>query len=235
MKMQQIKLVVCDMAGTTVTDEHEVEACFTQAARKTGLKMTDDEILSVQGWAKRYVFEVFWERQLGNREINWDKNVEHSYTVFKKILEDHYRSQEITPTKGCLELFAFLKEHEIAIALTTGFYRKVADIILDKLGWMKDGTVQVSITSDEVPNGRPEPDMIRKAMKLLQITDRKSVINIGDTPSDIQSGKKAGCLLSCCVTNGTHTQKQLGVFAPDMSFNHLGELKLYLQQCLQKV
>jgi len=32
--MKAIKLVVFDMAGTTVLDQHEVEKCFKQAALK---------------------------------------------------------------------------------------------------------------------------------------------------------------------------------------------------------
>ena len=48
MKEQGIQLVVCDMAGTTIRDEHEVEACFVKAALATHLHMTEEEILAVQ-------------------------------------------------------------------------------------------------------------------------------------------------------------------------------------------
>lgn len=228
--IKDIKLVVFDMAGTTVTDNHEVELCFTLAAQKTGLKMTDEEILAVQGWSKIQVFETFWERQTGQRNQQWKNQVEHSYAVFREILEDHYHSNEIIPTRGCLELFSFLREHNIAIALTTGFYRKVADIILGKLSWKAGGIIDFSVTSDEVPHGRPEPDMIRKAMQTLQVSDRKSVINIGDTPSDIQSGRNAGVLYSCCVTNGTHSAAQLMPLNPDLAFASLQDMKIWLEK-----
>ncbi len=236
----QIQLVVCDMAGTTVRDEHEVESCFTKAAMETQLQMTDEEILAVQGWAKRHVFEVFWERQVGNKDGEWEKKVENSYGIFRKILEDHYRNSPIYPTTGCIELFALLKEKNIPIALTTGFYRKVTNIILDKLGWLhalnkqyignSTTTLQASIASDEVEHGRPHPDMIFKAMRLLGIKDAKNVINIGDTPSDIQSGKNAGCLYSFCVTNGTHTADQLLPHQPDKEFNSMSEFKKWLEK-----
>ena len=130
-----VQLIVCDMAGTTVRDEHEVESCFTKAAMETNLQMTDEEILAVQGWAKRYVFEVFWERQVGNKGEEWLKKVETSYSIFRDILEDHYRNSPVLPTVGCLELFSYLKEKNIPVALTTGFYRKVTNIIAGKLGW----------------------------------------------------------------------------------------------------
>jgi phosphonatase-like hydrolase len=235
-----VQLIVCDMAGTTVRDEHEVESCFTKAAMQTNLQMTDEEILAVQGWAKRHVFEVFWERQVGNKGEEWRNKVDNSYAIFRDILEDHYRSSPVLPTKGCLELFAFLKEKNIPVALTTGFYRKVTNIILEKSGWLqgldeqhvgnKNTIIQASLASDEVVHGRPQPDMIFKAMQLLGVKDAKNVINIGDTPSDIQSGKNAGCLYSFCLTNGTHSAEQLLPHQPDKAFSSMIEFKTWLEE-----
>jgi phosphonatase-like hydrolase len=235
-----VQLIVCDMAGTTVRDEHEVESCFTKAAMQTNLQMTDEEILAVQGWAKRHVFEVFWERQVGNKGDEWRNKVENSYTIFRDILEDHYRNSPVLPTAGCLELFAFLKEKNIPVALTTGFYRKVTNIILEKLGWLHalneqyvgnaTTIIQASLASDEVENGRPQPDMIFKAMQLLGVKDAKNVINIGDTPSDIQSGKNAACRYSFCVTNGTHSTEQLLPHQPDKAFASMFEFKSWLKE-----
>ncbi|MFN8343653.1 MAG: HAD hydrolase-like protein [Spirosomataceae bacterium] len=216
---QPIQLVVFDMAGTTVTDQHEVEACFAKAARLTGIDATDEEILAVQGLAKRYVFQLFWRKQLGESHPDVEQRVDESYALFKDILEEHYHTQPVLPTDGCLALFDYLHKHHIKIALTTGFYRIVTDIILDKLGWLESldehrvGTassiIQASIASDEVEQGRPHPLMIQKAMRLLGVTDPQKVINVGDTPSDLQSGRAAGVYLNVGVTNGTHTAEQL--------------------------
>src|SRR5919202_2470023 len=134
--MQPIELVVFDMAGTTVTDHHEVERCFAQAAAETGLFVTDERILAMQGLAKRYVFETLWKEQLGDLHPDVTKLVDVSYAAFRSILENHYLTNGATPTEGCQEVFDYLKSRGIAIALTTGFYRTVTDIILDKLGWL---------------------------------------------------------------------------------------------------
>ncbi len=235
-----IQLVVCDMAGTTIRDEHEVEQCFSIAANKTGLKMTDEEILAVQGWGKRHVFEVFWERQIGKENDSFMEKVENSYSVFARILEDYYTHHTVYPSEGAVELFAWLKAHQIPVALTTGFYRKVTNIILAKLDWLKglnsqyigngSSIIQASLASDEVDRGRPHPDMILKAMRLLSITQTSDVINIGDTPSDIESGKKAGCRFSFCVTNGTHSATQLLSSRPDKSFSSISEFNGWLHE-----
>jgi phosphonatase-like hydrolase len=232
--MQPIQLVVFDMAGTTVTDHHEVERCFAEAAAETGLFTSAERILAMQGLAKRWVFETLWKEQLGETHPDVPAQVEVSYRAFTRILEHHYRTNGATPTEGCTEVFAYLHEQNIAIALTTGFYRVVTDIILEKLGWLNglndarvgtpDSIIQVSVTSDEVERGRPFPYMIERAMSLLNITDPRTVINIGDTPSDLLSGRSAGVLLNLGVTNGTHSRDQLEDHPHDALLNSLADL-----------
>lgn len=217
--MNYSALVVLDMAGTTVTDQQEVETCFAEAARASGLEMTPEEILAIQGQKKRWVFEHYWARQLGARDTAWQAQVEASFTLFKRLLEDHYRTHPVTPTDGCLETLDALRDLGAAVALTTGFYREVTDLLLDRLGWRAglnawhvgtpDTRIQASICSDDVPEGRPAPGMIYLAMARTGVMDLDRVINVGDTPSDLGSGAAARVALNLGVTNGTHTADQL--------------------------
>jgi len=236
--MRTIQLVVFDMAGTTVTDHHEVERCFAEAAAQTGLTVSDERILAMQGLSKRHVFETLWKEQLGADSPEVPTHVDVSYDVFRDVLEAHYRSQGATPTEGCLDTFTTLHERGIKIALTTGFYRVVTDIILEKLGWLAglneqrigtaDSLIQLSIASDEVAQGRPQPLMIQRAMRLLNVTDPKQVVNIGDTPSDLLSGQAAGVALNLGLTNGTHTRAQLEAYPHDKLLGSLRELPALL-------
>lgn len=235
-QMNDIKLVVLDMAGTTVMDQHEVEHCFKLAAQKNGLNSSDDRILALQGYAKLYVFQLLWTEQLGEGNPEIESLAKQSYKDFTKILENHYQTEAIFPTEGCLELFNYLHSKGIYIALTTGFYRKVANIILQKLGWLqtlnnnyinlsnKTG-IHISVTPDEVNGqGRPSPKMIEHAMTICGITDPKQVINIGDTPVDLAFGKNAGVRYALGVCNGTHTKEQLVDFPNDGLLNKISDL-----------
>lgn len=234
--MYPIRLVVFDMAGTTVQDKKEVETCFAKACEYVGLNVTEERILALQGYSKVEVFKMLWEEKIGKEHPEYNENVIYSYDYFRLILEEHYRKNEVVPTEGCLEIFDFLRKNNIKIALTTGFYRVVTNIILEKLGWL-DGleynyvntsgraVIDVSIASDEVPKGRPEPYMIQKAMKLMGVSDPYEVINIGDTPSDLKSGVRAGCRMSLGVVNGTHTRQQLTILRNDGLLDSLKDLK----------
>lgn len=237
--MRNVKMVVFDMAGTTVKDENEVEKCFVEAAASTGLEYSVDEIVSMMGWSKRLVFETLWKKNLPEADDDTiNKNIDESYFKFKEVLENHYKTQPVFPVEGTLKLFSLLKSQGIKIVTTTGFYRQVTDIILARLGWDKgldkdyigriDSIIDLSISSDQVENGRPFPDMIFKAMKTFGIDDPKQVIKIGDTPSDLQAGKNAQCYLSLGVTNGTHTKEQLGQYDNDGLLPTVARLTDYL-------
>ena len=109
----------------------------------------------------------------------------------------------------------------------------MTDIILEKLGWLAglneqrigraDSLIQLSIASDEVERGRPYPQMIEKAMRILGVTNPKAVVNIGDTPSDLLSGRAAGVALNLGLTNGTHSRDQLDAYPHDLLLGSLRE------------
>lgn len=232
-----IQLAVFDMAGTTVRDRHEVETCFAEAARQTGLRVPAARLQAVQGWAKRFVFETLWQEKRGPG-ADVSRQVEKSYAAFREILEYHYRTQPVHPTDGCLATFDFLKKHRVPIALTTGFYREVTDLILERLSWHLglddshrgdfDCRIQLSLASDEVPQGRPAPDLILRAMAVLGVTEPAAVVNIGDTPADLASARAAGVGLSVGVTNGTHTRRQLLACPHDELLDSLAALPALL-------
>ena len=237
--MDKIEMVVFDMAGTTVKDKNEVEKCFVEAAKQTQLPYVREDIIAMMGWSKKKVFETLWNKALPNEPSETiQSKVSESYEMFKQILEDHYRKAEVSPSENCLETFKALREKGIKIALTTGFYREVTNIILNRLGWDKnldeqyvskgESVIDISIASDEVEAGRPEPFMIQKAMKVLNVNDASKVINIGDTPSDILSGNNAGCKYSFGVCNGTHTKEQLAALPNDGLLENIGEIKNFI-------
>ena len=238
MLSDNVSLVVFDMAGTTMVDNGEIENCFYNACLKNGLEVTRSQINAMMGWSKIVVFQTFWKEKLGEDHPDLEQKVQESYDLFRALLEDHYRTTEQKPTVGALETIEWLREHGVKVVLTTGFYREVTDIILEKLGWDKgldaerisigDSIIDMSITSDEVEKGRPEPFMIQKAMTQFGVIDSKRVIKVGDTPVDLAAGRNADCLFSLAVTNGSHTEAELAPLDHDGLLPTLGHLKSFL-------
>jgi len=227
MTQPSIRLVMFDMAGTTVCDRDEVLLCFAEACAQSGIMADASRLNALMGVSKLEVFQLLWREQLGLEAdaSAIESRAGQTFQIFRNILEGYYRTHPVEPTDGALELFGWLRERNILIALNTGFYRAVTDIILNKLGWLVGldrnyvggvgSVIDYSIASDEVPLGRPEPFMIRKAMATFGIEDAKQVLKIGDTPVDLAEGRRAGCAASLAVTNGTHTRAALEVLDND--------------------
>jgi phosphonatase-like hydrolase len=132
------------------------------------------------------------------------------HTDFVRRMIDFYQTDaSVKEIPGAVETFRRLRAAGIKTALDTGFSRNIVDAILKRLGWQDSTLLDTTITSDEVPRGRPHPDMIHKAMRELGITDAKRVAKVGDTPSDLEEGMSAGCGMVIGVTGGSHTEGQL--------------------------
>ena len=67
------------------------------------------------------------------------------------------------------------------------------------------------VTSDEVPRGRPYPDMVLALMSRFGILSASHVAKIGDTPSDLHEGTSANCGWVIGVCEGSHTREELAV------------------------
>lgn len=220
--MLPFDLVCFDMAGTTVRDGGEVARCLLEASLATGIKTSRERILPMMGWSKRQVFETLWAEQMRPLHPDFRPRVEASYRHFRNLLEHHFEAQAVEATDGCLECFAWLQRENIKICLTTGFYRRVTDIIIGRLHWDVP-----SIASDEVARGRPAPYLIFRAMEKVGVVDVRRVVAIGDTPSDLAAGKNAGCGWTLGVTNGNYPGEKLAEFHNDGLLANLGELRSF--------
>ena len=71
--MKKIRLVVFDMAGTTVFDRGNVADAFQQAFRASGLEVGREKIKTVMGWRKkdaiRMLLEQFYPEHANEEKI----------------------------------------------------------------------------------------------------------------------------------------------------------------------
>ena len=207
--MAAVELVVLDMAGTTIEDHGEVLTAFKSALGKNHIQTSEDFLLKWRGASKKQVLRQCIEEQFGKEASDNPKRIEQAYGDFRNFLEDLYAREGVRPIHGAAETFKWLRTHNIQISLTTGFYRKVADMILQKVGW-NSGAVDTSICSDEVAMGRPAPYLIFRAMEATRITDVHRVVNVGDTTLDLLSAVNAGVRGNVGVLTGAQTLLHLG-------------------------
>ncbi len=200
-----IELIIFDIAGTLIEDHDEVASAFLEALRANHIEISDDEIKEWKGGAKREVITHFVERQFGRcRNLPL---IDRTYNEFCFRLEEKFSAGGIVPITGALDTLIWARERGYKLATTTGFYREVRDRILDNLQWRDH--FDAHVCSDDVAHGRPAPDMIQRAMQLCNVSDPKTVVTVGDTPLDLQSGTRADCGWVIGVLTGTHQRPRL--------------------------
>jgi phosphonatase-like hydrolase len=221
-----IDLVVFDLAGTTVNDEDGVNQCVRGALEKVGLVTTREAVNEVMGIPKPVALRQLIAQATGGNRLLHQLNAIHADFV-DRMIRFYRMDPSVHEIPGANDTFRRLRSAGIKIALDTGFSRDVVEVLLDRLGW-KNGPVNATVTSDEVPRGRPHPDMIQKIMNQLGIKDPRRVAKVGDTPADLQEGTNAGCGLVIGVTGGSHTAEQLQPFAHTHLIGSVAELPALL-------
>jgi len=209
--MPQIKLAVFDMAGTTIHDENNVAKAFQAALNKHGYPLVSlQEANEKMGYSKpQAITELLEIHEPDSSKITEDFISEIHLDFVQGMLEYYTTEPSIRAVPDAEEVFDKLHALGIKVALDTGFSRDITDIILSRVGWTGGRFVDATAASDEVPEGRPAPYMIRKIMAELGIEDPKEVIKIGDTEVDVNEGHNTGCLMSIAVTSGIFSRAEL--------------------------
>lgn len=194
-------LVIFDMAGTTVEDRGQVPAAFAAALSANGFLLSADEISRVRGASKRQAIRSLLPPTERHR-------AEGIYEEFRHELASRYASDGVRSVPGALDAFRHLRAHGARIALTTGFDRDLATLLLAAIGWTRN-TVDALVCGDDVTNGRPAPDLILLAMSVTSTLDPGKVANVGDTTLDLESAARAGVRWNIGVLSGAHRREAL--------------------------
>lgn len=202
--MGNIRLVVFDLSGTTVHDDTGVRDCLYQAAREFDLATTPDEILLHMGTNKIHLFQFLIARSQGAaidfadfEKIQDPDTYERAKAIFdryEQLMIDHYR-KSVREVPGAADAFRWCHANGIKVATDTGFHGAITEAIMDGLGWLAAGLVDLSVHVECIlgGRGRPAPYMIFHAMQALNVQSVHEVIKVGDTPADMLEGYNAGC------------------------------------------
>ncbi len=204
--MPKISLVVFDIAGTIIEDHGEVVEAFRIALRDNGMVIPEAVLIERKGASKKEVIRHFIEEQFGPIAEHMEK-AEHTYAGFQRLLRNLYIEKGIKAIDGAEDTFEVLRKRGIKLATTTGFDREVSNVILEALEWTEIFTANV--TSTDVLHGRPAPYMIFHAMEQSGVSSVGEVVNVGDTPLDLQAGTNAGVRGVVGVLTGMHPRERL--------------------------
>jgi len=218
----KIAMVVFDMAGTTVDEGNVVYRTLHKAIEKVCPSVSFEDVLKL-GAGKEKLQAIRETLSGSNISLN-EATIQEIFKDFLGLLDIAYANLIVVPTNNTERLFNELRTKDIKVVLNTGYNTVTAISLLNKLNWVKGVQYDLLVTSSDVSNNRPMPDMILYAMDKLNITDASTVIKVGDSTIDIEEGRNAGCKYNIGVTTGAHTKAQLEKANPDYIFDNIYDL-----------
>jgi phosphonatase-like hydrolase len=217
-----IRMVVFDMAGTTINEDNIVYKTLQSAINTFGIEVELNEVLAIGAGKEKLNAIKDIIKTYGN-DVDFSK-AEQIFELFMTSLVHSYEVFNIEPMPFAESVLMELKKRNILVVLNTGYDRKIAEFILNKINWQIESHFDLLVTATDVLVPRPAPDMIKYAMNILGVHNPSEVIKIGDSQIDIEEGKNANCLLSIGITTGAQTKSQLALSSPDYIIDNLNEL-----------
>jgi len=206
--MARISMVVFDLAGTTIDDGGGVVLrCLAETTAAFDLPGDDDALNALMGLNKHEVFALLAARR-GDAPDSARRVADDALALFLEHMHAAYEAH-LSPLPGVEDTFKFLRSRGVKIATDTGFESSVTSLIMERLDWPGRLT-DLSVCSSDVPRGRPAPYMVFQAMEKLGVSDVRTVMKVGDSPSDLQEGVNAGCGEVVGVLSGAHDLATLG-------------------------
>jgi phosphoglycolate phosphatase len=196
--------VLClDMAGTTVRDNDTVMNAFGAAIASRNLPVAEFQA------AMKYAVDTMGQSKIEVfRHILGDESAaQAANATFEETYGKSVAAGELSPIPGAVELFAACRAAGLKVCLSTGFSPVTRDAIVETLGW--GALVDLFLSPADAGRGRPWPDMPLTALLRLGGSSVHELAVVGDTPSDVECGLRAGAGLVVGVLTGASAAAEL--------------------------
>lgn len=204
-KNKNIKMIVFDMAGTTINENGIVYETLYSTMKDFGLNVSKSDQKNWHGANKKEVLDKYL---LSNNLMRSSIQNDLHSKFFNNLKKQYFESNNIELIDPNLpELLTNIRKNDIKVTLNTGYNREIQNSIIHKLNMYE--YVNNYVCSDDVLKGRPYPYMIYKLMEQNDIINPKQVVKVGDSQNDIFEGKNAGCFSSIGVLSGIENKKSL--------------------------
>ena len=205
MPNNRIQLAVIDMAGTTVADDGLVVSAFEAAATAVGVPAHGEE----RERARKYVIDTMGQSKIAvfRKLFGDDEAAQRANRAFESAYEGLIDDGRARPIEGAVDAITRLRERGVKVALTTGFSNTTQEKLVVALGWQ--ALADLVLAPGDGVRGRPFPDLILTALIRAQVDAVHNVAALGDTSSDVESGRRAGVAIAAGTLTGAHDENQL--------------------------
>ncbi len=179
---QRISGAVFDMDGLLLDTERVVSEAWDEAARRVGFDDVAYAKLSCLGCNEAGT-RAFFLRTYGE-EFDYQTFRALTRTLAHAVLDVHVPVKE-----GAAEILRMLKEHGVSLAVASSTREVTVRDQLERAGLLQ--YFDAVITGDMVTNGKPHPEIFRKAAAALGL-EPQECLAFEDSKNGIRSAYRAG-------------------------------------------
>jgi len=177
-----IKAIIFDMDGVITNTMPYHYNAWRRALAKSAIRVSRYEVYKREGQPGRETIREFLaEHGKALSQAEQSNILREKERLFKKAVKAKF-------IKGSRGLLRSLKRRGFLIAVVTGTSRKEVKKILPCAIYKLFDAI---ITSDEVKNGKPDPEPFLKGIKNLGVAKNKAIV-IENAPFGVLAAKKAG-------------------------------------------
>ena len=212
-----IKAVILDMDGTVVSSLPVIYHCENEISLKyLKTTLTLEEVIAKFGPSARTIIANMTSRL---PEDLRSRAVSDYYECYRM---NFARKGLVFP--GIVSLLQKIRSSGTHTALVTGVEKAMMEFSLEPFDLSK--FFETRISADDVRNGKPDPEGINLALSRMRVGPKESIY-IGDSPSDMIAGRRAGVLTGAALwspeNKGDPTTEH-----PDYEFRSVRQLSEFL-------
>lgn len=213
------KGVVFDFNGTLFWDTEEQNASWDRFFQNHGFELSEEEKNTyVHGINAKDTFEYLFKRPVDAKEV--DRLTEEKEEVYR----DMCLQKGMKWAPGAIELFQFLNENNVPMAIATASAKNNVEFFIEHLGLLDYFKREHIIFNDGTVRGKPHPDLFTKAIRILEIP-AENVTIFEDSFAGIEAAENAGAG-AIVIVNGNEGHSKRFSYPVISHFNEFDKTSL---------
>ena len=210
---QGVSLVIYDLDGVLIDSSTAIVESFSRTMSEAGLSPQPEErIKEFIGYSLNDIFRTILPEEQ-----------HHRVDEMKRLFRGHFSELCLQGTyllDGVAETLQVLQERGLIQCLATNKHSELARKILEHLG--VTDYFSMIVGASDVPNPKPEPDMIKLILREYAVEPRGAVF-VDDTALGLTAGKRAGTI-TVGITTGYDDTSSFESISPDHIIECISEL-----------
>ena len=199
-----VKGILIDVDGTLVLSNDAHARSWVKTLSEFGYKVSLDMVRSYMGMGADQMLP-----RLIPTLAKKTKEIEEILSERKKLFLESYVSQ-LKPTPGARALIKKIKDLKMKYIIASSSSSEELEVLL-KVAKVDD-LIETVTSGSDVKESKPEPDIVKAALKKLDLNAREAIM-LGDTPYDIIAASKCSVDIIALRCGGFSDKALIGAVA----------------------